>query len=227
MPGPARERKWLLRRRSKPQGLVSCASIDGVGELIFEVVLGIASAVAGFAIGSIVFALVRVGRRALLGSERATQVTDREGLTWTVRIPLTPYPMRFWASQRMFRMRPIDQRRRQTKGVAPDGVDSSELAHPSRLVERTDEVASIAAVVLLGLALIALSVLFLEFILAVVVAVVVAVIRLVFGRWQCELIAPDGRLERVRVGSLQDARTRRAQIAASVESGVGLNQIAT
>lgn len=198
-----------------------------MGEFLVEIGFGFLSAGVGFAIGSIVFALVRVGRWALLGTDRATRVTDPHGFTWTVRIPLAPSPMRFWASQRLLKMRPIDRRRRETKGVAPDGVDPSEFAHPTTLVERTDEVASLAAIVLLGLALLALSVLFLEVILAIVVAVAVAVTRLVLGRWQCEVIAPDGRVERIRVGSLQAARARREQIVASVASGLGQNEIVT
>jgi hypothetical protein len=201
-------------------GAIGCASICVVGEFIAEVLFGVFSALAGFVIGSIVFALVRVGRWALLGTDRATQVTDPHGVHWTVRIPLMPYPAKFWASQRLLRMRPIDRRRRVKKGVAADGVDPSELAHPSQLVDETDEGASVVAIGLLAVALIALSVLFLEAIFAMVVAIIVAVIRLVLGRWQCEVMAPDGRLKRVRANSLREARTQRSLITSSIAKGV-------
>ena len=192
-----------------------------MGEFIAEILFGFLSAATGFVIGSIVFALVRVGRWALLGTDRDTQVTDPQGGDWSVRIPLMPYPAKFWASRRLLRMRPVDRRRRVKKGVAADGVDPAEMAHPTTLVKETDEGASFVAVGLLAVVLIALSVLFLEAIFALVVAIIVAVIRLVFGRWQCEVVAPDGRLKRIRADSLREARTERALIASSIAKGVG------
>jgi hypothetical protein len=60
---------------------------------------------------------------------------------------------------------------------------------------------------------------FLEAILAVLVAIVVAVVRLVWGHWQCEVVDPDGRVDRIRAGSLGDARARRDEIVASISAG--------
>ena len=167
-------------------------------DFIGEILVSVGSALAGFAIGSVVFLLVRLARWALMGTERTTRVTDPRGSEWTVRIPLAPAPMRFWVSQRLLRMRPSDRRRRKLDGVAADGVSSSELAHPGALVSKTDEAASVVAVLMLAFVLLALVVLVFEAVLVILVAIVVAVVRLIGGHWQYEVVDPDGHTERRR-----------------------------
>lgn len=188
-----------------------------MGEVVGEIVLGFLSVAVGFALGSVVFVLVRGGRWALLRTERATPVTDPDGGRWTVRIPLAPTPMRFWAPTWMLGMRADDRRHREADGASPDEVVPSELAHPRTLVDKTDEAAPFVAAAMLAFVLVALVVLLLEAIVVAVVAVVVAVVRLAWGRWQCEVISPDGRRARVTAGSLSAARARAAQISESVE----------
>jgi len=189
----------------------------GVAEVFGELLLGVLSTAAGFVLGSMVFVLVRGGRWALLRTERAVPVTDPRGGRWTVRIPLAPTPMRFWASSWMLSMRPHHRRRREAAGVPADGVVPSEMSHPRRLVDETDEAAPIVAVVLLVFAVVALVVLLLEAIVVVLVAVVVAVVRFAWGRWQCEVVSPDGGRKRLTAGSLSAARSRAAEIRESIE----------
>ncbi len=185
-------------------------------EVIVELLLGVASVAVGFALGSIVFALVRCGRWALLRTERAAPVVDPSGGRWTVRIPLAPTPLRFPASTWMLRMRHGDRRRREAEGASPDGVTSSEIAHPKRLVDTTDEASGFVAVGLLVFAVFALVVFVLEAVVVVLLAFVVALVRLVWGRWQCEVVSPDGRRERVTAGSLRHARDRATQLRESI-----------
>jgi hypothetical protein len=187
-----------------------------VGELIGQIVAGILSIAVGFALGSVVFFLVRGGRWALLRSERGTTIADPRGGSWSVRIPLAPSPMRLWVSKRMLRMRAGDRRNREASGASPDGVVASELVHPRTLVDKTDEAASIVAVALLVFVLFALVMLVLEAILVALVAAIVAVVRLTWGRWQCEIIAPDGRRASVNAGSLSDARARASEVRDSI-----------
>lgn len=148
-----------------------------MGELVGELVFGIISLLIGFAVGSLVFLLVRAGRLALLGTERSAEVTDRAGNRWLVRIPLAPYRLRFWTSKRLLAMRQQERRRRQASGVDAAGVSSDEIAHPKKLIDVADEAASIVAVGVLLFALVALTVLVLEAVLALLVAVVVAAVR--------------------------------------------------
>lgn len=185
-------------------------------ELVGHLLLGVASVGVGFALGSVVFALVRCGRWALLRTERAAPVVDPSGGRWTVRIPLAPTPLRFPASTWMLRMRPDDRRRREADGAPPDGVAPSEMAHPKRLVETTDEASAFVATGLLVFVVFALVVLLLEAVVVVLLAFVVAVVRFVWGRWQCEVVSPDGRRERVTAGSLSDARARATQFREAI-----------
>lgn len=191
-----------------------------MGELVGELVFGIISLLIGFAVGSLVFVLVRAGRLALVGTERSAEVTDRAGNRWLVRIPLAPYPLRFWTSKRLLAMRHQERRRRQASGVDAAGVSTDEIAHPKKLVDVSDEAASIVAVGMLLFALVALTVLLLEAILALLAAVVVFLIRSMWGRWQCEVIGPDEHRALIPVGSLREARRRRAEVATSISSSL-------
>jgi Flp pilus assembly protein TadB len=188
-----------------------------MGEFIGEVFLGFLSLAAGFVLGSVVFLLVRAGRWTLLRTERATAVTDPAGRQWTVRIPLAPSSMRFWVSTRLFSMRRDDRRRREAEGVSPDQIEPSEFAHPRQLVNTADDAAGLFAAVMLVFVVLALFVLLLEAIVVALVAIAVLVARLAWGRWQCEVVAPDGRRALVGAGSLSEARTRAVELSDSIK----------
>jgi hypothetical protein len=116
----------------------------------------------------------------------------------------------------MLRMRAGDRRRREAVGATADDVVPTEFAHPSKLVDRADEAAAIVAAVMLAFVVLALIVLVLEAIVVALVAVVVVLFRLLWGRWRCEVIAPDGQRVRFSAGSLSAIRARAALACDSI-----------
>jgi hypothetical protein len=190
-----------------------------MGEIIGEIVLGLGLLAAGFVIGTLVFLAVRTGRWLFLRAERGAVVNSPNGRPWTVRIPLAPAPMRFWASRRMLRMRRTDRGRREQELTAPDGVASSELAHPVNLVQSTHELAPFVGAVLLALVAIALATFLVELVLVAGVAVVVAGFRVLWGRWHCEALGPLGERLATSEGSLREARAAREQMVEAISSG--------
>jgi len=184
--------------------------------VVEELALGIVSAAVGFAIGALVFAIVRIVRWAILRADRVMAATDPQGRQWTIRIPLVPAGARLWASQWLFDMRPRDRQRRVGQSQAPDSVSSDELAHPSHLVSETGELAAISAAFVLVLALLALAAFLMEIVVVIFVAVAVAAVRFAWGTWQCEVTSPDGERHRFPASSLGQARVRRTDLANSI-----------
>ncbi len=186
-------------------------------DVLFEFLVGLLLIAIGFALGSVVFVVVRGARWALLRAERGTTVIDPSGRKWLVRIPFAPSSMRFWTARWLFRMRHIDQQRRTRRGAAPDEVVSWEYAHPAHLVDETEEAAGCVAIGMLIFFAVALVVLLVEAILLALVAIGAAAVRLSWGRWKCEVVAPDGGSTVVNAGSLGDARALAVVLRESVE----------
>ena len=185
-------------------------------EVVEELALGIVSAAVGFAIGALVFAIVRIVRWAILRADRVMTATDPQGRQWTIRIPLVPSGARLWASQWLFEMRPRDRERRVRQSQSPDSVSSDELAHPGHLVSETGELAAISAAFILVLALLALAAFLMEIVVVIFVGVAVAAVRVAGGTWQCEVTSPDGERHRFSASSLGQARVRRTDLANSI-----------
>jgi hypothetical protein len=193
-------------------------------EVVGELVLGVVSVAIGFAVGSVIFLLVRAGRRSLRRLEPPAPVVDPEGRMWTVRVGLAPVPLRYQFSKQFFRMRPVDQARRTKAGEAIDSVKRGEVAHPSTLVERFDELSGFVAWVILAATLLAVAVLLLELLVVLLIAVPVFAFRIVWGRWQCEIIDPDGGHFHVPAGSLSEARSRCSDLREQIRRGIYMTQ---
>ncbi|HEY8545991.1 MAG TPA: hypothetical protein VIL36_13125 [Acidimicrobiales bacterium] len=189
-------------------------------EVAAEVLFGFGMVAVAYAVGSIVYLQVRAARRGLRHLGGAEPVVDPQGGAWTVGVALAPPPLRLALSRRWFRMRPSDQAARARAGVAPDGVTKEEAAHPSHLVERFEELSGVVVWVVLLVTLVAVVVLLLEVLLVAVVAALVLVVRTLLGRWQCEVVGPDGRRWHVPAGSLGDARTVRDELRAQLAAGI-------
>jgi hypothetical protein len=117
-------------------------------------------------------------------------------------------------------MRTADQQERRRAGVAADGVSKEEVAHPTQLVERFDEMAGFVVWAVLLATLLALAVLLLEIVLVAVVASLVFSVRALRGRWQCEVVGPGGRRWHVPAGSLSDARRHRDEMRDQLAAGL-------
>jgi Flp pilus assembly protein TadB len=191
-----------------------------VGEILGELLAGVVSAVVGFAVGSIVYVLVRLGRRAFAGLDGRTEAVDRRGERWEVRVALAPTPLRFHVSRAMFSMHREDRRRRELADGPSSGVGRDELMHPVGLVGKLEELSGLVVWFLLAFVLVAFVVLLVEAVLVALLAAIVFVVRTAWGRWECEVTAPDGRTARVRAGSLRDAREHRALLVNRIESSL-------
>jgi hypothetical protein len=194
--------------------------VEVLVEILGELAFGLAGLGIAYAVGSVVYLQFRAARRSLRHLEGAEPVVDPQGGRWTVRVALAPPPLRLAVSRWYFGMRPPDQEERARAGVAPDGVAKDEVAHPSRLVERFDELAGVVVWVVLLATLAAVAVLLLEVVLVAVVAAVVFAFRSVRGRWQCEVVGPGGRRWHVPAGSLADARSTRDDLRAQLAAGL-------
>ena len=189
-------------------------------EIVAELVVGIGLVVVAYAVGSIVYLQYRAARRSLRHLAGTEPVVDPQGGHWTVRVALAPPPLHLAMSRWYFGMRTSDQQERTRAGVAADGVTKKEVAHPSQLVERFDEIAGIVVWAVLLATLVAVAVLLLEVLVVAVVATAVFAFRAVRGRWQCEVVAPGGRRWHVPAGSLSDARSLRDDIRAQLIAGL-------
>ena len=160
-------------------------------EIVAELVVGIGLVGVAYAVGSIVYLQYRVARRSLRHLAGTEPVVDPQGGHWTVRVALAPPPLRLTMSRWYFGMRTSDQQERTRAGVAADGVTKKEVAHPSQLVERFDEMAGIVVWAVLLATLVAVAVLLLEVLVVAVVATAVFAFRALRGRWQCEVVPPS------------------------------------
>ncbi|HMG44733.1 MAG TPA: hypothetical protein VK611_25590, partial [Acidimicrobiales bacterium] len=161
--------------------------MEVVVEIVAELVVGIGLVGVAYAVGSIVYLQYRVARRSLRHLAGTEPVVDPQGGHWTVRVALAPPPLRLTMSRWYFGMRTSDQQERTRAGVAADGVTKKEVAHPSQLVERFDEMAGIVVWAVLLATLVAVAVLLLEVLVVAVVATAVFAFRALRGRWQCEV----------------------------------------
>lgn len=185
-------------------------------EVVAELVFLLISVAAGFAVGAVVYLFVRGARWTLLRAERSASVVDPHGRHWTVQVPLAP-SVRFWASLRLFGMRPGDRRGRALAGLAEDGVGPSELANPKGLVSRTDEAAGLVALLLLLLVLVGTALLLLEVVVALLAALAMSLVGLIRGGWRCEVIDPNGRRTSESTVSLREARARCREMRLAIE----------
>jgi hypothetical protein len=189
-------------------------------ELVAELVVGIGLVGVAYAVGSIVYLQYRAARRSLRHLAGTEPVVDPQGGHWTVRVALAPPPLRLAVSRWYFGMRTADQQERRRAGVAADGVSKEEVAHPTQLVERFDEMAGFVVWAVLLATLLALAVLLLEIVLVAVVASLVFSVRALRGRWQCEVVGPGGRRWHVPAGSLSDARRHRDEMRDQLAAGL-------
>ncbi len=192
-------------------------------EIIGEIAFSLGLVALGFVIGSVVFAVVRTVRWVLLRTERVTVVTDPLGGQWSVGIPLAPARIRFKLSTKAFQMSKLDQQRRGREGTSHDGVTSTEFAHPSALVSNTQEFAPVVGFLMLAFVVMAAAIFLVELVAVVVIAAVVAGMRMLWGRWRCEVLAADGQRSSVAAGSLRAARVKCAQMVESIAAGTGVN----
>jgi hypothetical protein len=189
-----------------------------VGEILVELLGGFASVAIGFAVGSLVYLLVRIGRRTIAGLDGRTEAIDRDGRRWEVRVALAPTPVRFHVSRAMFSMHRKDRAKRTDQDRSDTGVGRDEVVHPVGLLDKLDDFAGFAVWFILAFVLLAFVVLLVEAILVAALAALVFAIRTLWGRWQCEVTSPEGTSSRVDVGSLRAARARRAELVSDIES---------
>ncbi len=190
-------------------------------ELVGELLVGLGLVGLAYAVGSVVFLLVRSARLLLGRLDPAPDVVDPAGRRWVVRVGLAPAPLRYRMSRWMFRMRPGDRTRRAAGGdLSPDMVDRKEIAHPSGLVEQFDEAAGLVVWAVLAVTLVAIVLLALEIVLVAVLAVVVLVARTITSQWQCELVDPAGQRFHVPAGSVARARAQRDRLRQEIAAGV-------
>jgi hypothetical protein len=190
-------------------------------EILVELLGSVLLLVVAFAVGSVVFLLVRLARLTLRGLVPPPDVVDPHGRRWAVRIALAPEPLRLRLSRWLFRRRPKD---RSAAGDAHDqgsaAVHKDEIVHPSGLVERFDEAAGLVVWVILAATLVAMVVLVLEVLLVVVLAALVFVVRTLSGHWQCEVVTPYGAHFHVPSGSLLQARDDRERLRDEIAAGL-------
>lgn len=164
-----------------------------VVEVVAELIGGLVRLGVAYALGSVVYLLVRAARRRRHDQADPATVVDTHGRSWAVRVALAPTPLRY--------------------------VQRDEPAHPSQPVERLEETSQVAAWSVLAVGLVVVTILVLEVLLVAVVAVLVFASWLLRGSWQCELVAPDGRSWHIPVGTLPAAVAEREQIRAQIERG--------
>lgn len=194
--------------------------VEIVVELLGELVVGIVLVAVAYAMGSVVFLLVRAARLLLGRLNPPPDVMDPTGRRWVVRVGLAPAPLRYRMSGWFFRMRPADQAQRSSGGdLGPDMVDRNEIAHPSGLLERFDEAAGLVVWAVLAVTLMAVVVLAFEVAVVAAVAAIAMALRTVTGTWQCELITPDGRRFHIPAGSLAKARRQRERLRSEITAG--------
>ncbi len=193
--------------------------VDGFADLGF--LLG--SVVLAVGLGVLVFWIVRGARWALMRADKSGEVSDPAGRLWTVRIPLAPPILRLPVSKRLFRMRRVDQQNRVARGDSPDGVRTASWRHGLEFLGNFEELGGVLAVAGLVIALLvvlaAVAVFLVEALAVVLLAVLIGAARAAFGRWQCEVVDPDGQRTGISVGSLADARLKREMISDSIASG--------
>jgi hypothetical protein len=189
-----------------------------MAEIVGELLLGALSVAVGFAVGSLVYVLVRLGRRTFAGLDGRTEVIDRGGGRWEVRVALAPTPVRFHISRAMFGMHRKDRAKRGVGDRPSDDVRRDEILHPVGLVARLDELSGIAVWFILAFVLVAFVVLLVEAVLVAALAAIVFLVRTAWGRWECDVTSPEGKSARVRAGSLRDARAHRQVLVADIES---------
>jgi hypothetical protein len=194
--------------------------MGSVGEIFVELLGGLASIAVGFAVGSIVYVLVRLGRRTLAGLDGRTEAIDGRGERWEVRVALAPTPVRFHVSRAMFSMHRKDRRARELADQPSTGVGREEVLHPVGLVDKLDELSGFVVWFLLAFVLVSFAVLLVEAVIVAALAAIVFAIRTAWSRWECEVTAPDGRSARVRAGSLRDARQHRNVLVERIESSL-------
>lgn len=95
------------------------------------------------------------------------------------------------------------------------------MAHPSKLIDAA-EFAPVVAFVLLVIFVVAAVVFVVELIIVAIVAAAVAGIRMLWGRWQCEVVAPNGDRTVLRASSLKEAKANCSWIAESIAAGKGI-----
>jgi hypothetical protein len=191
-----------------------------MAEILGQIVAVVVSVAIGFTVGSIVYVLVRIGRRAFAGLDGRTEAIDRSGERWEVRVALAPAPLRFHFSRAMFAMHRKDRRRRELADGPSAGVERDEIMHPVGLVQKLDEASGLLVWFVLAFVILAFVVLLVEAIVVLLLAAIVFLIRTAWSRWELEVTAPDGRTARVRAGSLKDARAHRKQLVADIESAL-------
>lgn len=191
-----------------------------IGELIAEALGPIVSAFIGLAIGSLVWLLVRMGRRARARLDEPIRVVDPTREAWTVRVALTPTSVRYRASNRLLAMRPQDQRAREAAGHDRDDVTPHEIANPSKLLDRFDEAAGLVAVPLLLFAVAAALILALEIVIVAIIAALVYLLSTLRRRWTVEVTDPVGGRQARTVTSIDEARSLRSTTQDRIAAGL-------